>query len=178
MKYYYNYEIYEDGTIKRNGNTIKWNLNNKGYPRVSISYKGKVRRIFVHKLVAELFILDKKSFKYVEGEDIAKINLDKLQVNHKDGNKLNNNVENLEWCTNLYNRRHAIEYGLHKTIPKGDNNIRAKKVKMIGDDIEKTFGSLRSALDYLGKPYSCYSTIAHCCKGDIKTAYGYKWEYL
>lgn len=178
MKYYYNYEIYEDGTIKRNGKTIKWNLNNKGYPRVGISYKGEVKLIFVHKLVAELFISDKKSFKYVEGEDITKIDLDKLQVNHKDGNKLNNNVDNLEWCTNLYNRRHAVEHKLTKPVLKGDNNVRARKVKMIGDNVEKVFGSLRSALDYLGKPYSCYSTIAHCCKGDIKTAYGYRWEYL
>ena len=32
--------------------------------------------------------------------------------------------------------------------------------------------------DYLKKPYSCYSSIAHCCKGDTKTAYGYKWEYI
>ena len=50
--------------------------------------------------------------------------------------------------------------------------------RMIGNDIELIFGSLRSALDYLKKPYSCYSSIAHCCKGDTKTAYGYKWEYI
>ena len=49
---------------------------------------------------------------------------------------------------------------------------------MIGNDIELILGSLRSDLDYLKKPYSCYSSIAHCCKGDTKTAYGYKWEYI
>lgn len=178
MKNYYNYEVYEDGKIKRNGKELKWNLNNKGYPRVSISVKGNKRLIFVHKLVAQLYITDKSNFKYADGEDISKIDLKKLQVNHKDGNKLNNNVSNLEWCTNLYNRRHAIQNGLTKSVPKGDKNVKAKKVKMIGENFEKTFGSLRSALDYLDKPYSCYSSIAHCCKGDTKTAYGFKWEYI
>lgn len=178
MKNYYNYEVYEDGTIKRNGKKLKWNLNNKGYARVGISVNGKVKTKFIHKLVATLYLTDKTNFKYADGEDISKIDLDKLQVNHKDGNKLNNNVNNLEWCTNLYNRRHAIEYGLTQSVPKGDKNARAKKVKMTGNNIEIIFGSLRSALDYLGKPYNCYSSIAHCCKGDIKTAYGYKWEYI
>lgn len=178
MKNYFNYEVYKNGTIKRNGKELKWNLNNKGYPRVSISINGKPKNIFVHKLVAMLFIPDKSTFKSAIKEDRTKINLNKLQINHKDGNKLNNNVENLEWCTNLYNRQHAIENNLAIKPLKGDKNSKAKKVKMIGKNIEKTFGSLRSALDYLGKPYSCYSSIAHCCKGDTKMAYGYKWEYI
>lgn len=178
MKNYYNYEVYEDGTVKRNDKKLKWNLNNKGYARVNISINGKKKATFVHKLVAELFIKDKSNFKHVEGEDISNIDFNKLQVNHIDGNKLNNNVSNLEYCTNLYNRRHAIEHGLTHSVPRGDKNVKARKVKMIGDNTEKTFGSLRSALDYLGKPYDCYSSIAHCCKGDTKTAYGYKWEYI
>lgn len=178
MKHYYNYEVYKDGTIKRNGKMLKWNLNNKGYARVNICINGKAKAMFVHRLIAELFIEDKSHFKYTEGEDISKIDINKLQVNHIDGNKLNNNVNNLEYCTNMYNRKHAIESGLTKNVPKGDKNVKARKVKMIGENIEKTFGSLRSALDYLGKPYSCYSSIAHCCKGDTNTAYGYKWKYV
>ena len=178
MKNYYNYEVYENGIIKRNGKELKWNFNNKGYARVNICINGKSKHVFVHRLVAQLFIVDKKHFKYISGEDISKIDINKLQVNHKDGNKLNNNVNNLEYCTNLYNRKHAMQNGLIKSVPKGDKNVKAKKIKMKGNGFEKTFGSLRSALEYLGKPYNCYSSIAHCCKGDIKTAYGYKWEYL
>ena len=178
MKEYYDYEVYKSGVIKRNGKELKQNLNNKGYPRISISINGKVKLKFVHKLVAELFITDKSDFKCSNREDRNKIDINKLQVNHKDGNKLNNNVDNLEWCSNLYNREHAIKNHLIKTVPKGDKNNRARKVKMIGENTEKTFGSLRSALEYLNKPYSCYSSLSHCCKGDTRTAYGYKWEYI
>ena len=178
IKHYYNYEVHDNGIVKRNKKELKWNLNNKGYPRVTISINGNPKQVFVHKLVATLFISDKFNFKCVPEEDRNKVDLNKLQVNYIDGNKLNNNVTNLEWCTNLYNRRHAIEYNLVNKPLKGDKNSRAKKVKMIGNDIELIFGSLRSALDYLKKPYSCYSSIAHCCKGDTKTAYGYKWEYI
>lgn len=178
MKKYFNYEVYSNGTVKRNGKELKWNLNSKGYPRVTISNGGKSRQVFVHKLVAMLYIPNKSEFKCLPKEDRTKIDLNKLQVNHIDGNKLNNNVKNLEWCTNLYNRRHAIENNLAIKPLKGDENSKAKKVRMNGNGIELIFGSLRSALDYLGKPYSCYSSIAHCCKGDTKTAYGYKWEYV
>ena len=178
MKHYYNYEVYENGDIIRNGKKLKWNLNNKGYPRVTISINGKHKNVFVHKLVAELFIQDKTNFKFAEKEDKAKIDLNKLQVNHIDGNKHNNNIENLEWCTNLYNRQHAIEHGLVQKMPKGDESYRARRVKMTGKNDERIFGSLRSALEYLNKPYKYYSSIVHCCKGDTKTAYGYKWEYI
>ena len=90
------YEITRDGNIfnKRNGHKVKPQPNGKGYLRASIG--GKLR--FVHRLVAE---------KYIPNPD----NLP--QVNHKDGNKLNNSVDNLEWVSNQQNRDHAIKNGLH-----------------------------------------------------------------
>ena len=72
---------------------LKQSLNDKGYPIVNIA--GKIRR--VHRLVAD---------RYIPNPD------NKPQVNHKDGNKLNNNVSNLEWVTNQENRNHAVKYGL------------------------------------------------------------------
>lgn len=90
------YEITKDGKIinKHNNRQVKGQKNGKGYLRVSIG--GKLQ--FVHRLVAE---------KYVPNPE------NKPQVNHKDGNKLNNNYDNLEWCNNSENRKHAISKGLH-----------------------------------------------------------------
>ena len=95
------YEITRDGQVinKTNGHILKPQPNGKGYLRVSISKKLQ----FVHRLVAE---------KYIPNPD----NLP--QVNHKDGNKLNNCVENLEWVSNQENRKHAVNNGLHKTGEK------------------------------------------------------------
>ena len=95
------YEITKSGEIinKHTGRTVKPQLNGKGYGRVAIGKK----LYFVHRLVAE---------KYVPNPD------NKLQVNHKDGNKLNNNADNLEWVSNQENRNHALENGLHTTGEK------------------------------------------------------------
>ena len=90
------YLITEQGEIfnKRNGKKIKPQLNGKGYLRVSIG--GKLQ--FVHRLVAQKYLPNPES---------------KSQVNHKDGNRLNNCVDNLEWVTNQENRTHAVKNKLH-----------------------------------------------------------------
>ena len=99
------YEITRDGQVinKHTNHVLKPQPNAKGYLRVSISKK----LVFVHRLVAEKYIPNPNNLP---------------QVNHKDGNKLNNNVENLEWVDNLENRAHAVKTGLHLSGERATNH--------------------------------------------------------
>ena len=111
------YDITECGEIinKHNGHVVKPQVNGKGYLRVSIGKKLE----FVHRLVAE---------KYVPNSE------NKPQVNHIDGNKLNNSASNLEWVTNQENRDHAVANNLHV---KGEQCPYAKLTKSDVDYIRE-----------------------------------------
>ena len=89
------YQITYDGRVinKRWGREVKPQKNGKGYLRVFMA--GKLR--FVHRLVAELYVPNPEN---------------NPQVNHKDGNKLNNHADNLEWVSNQVNRDHAVKNDL------------------------------------------------------------------
>ena len=108
-RYGYRYYATEDGHIysehlKRN---ISEYTDKDGYKKVRLSNGDGSRKVFsVHRLILETFCPNENS--------------DKLQVNHKDGNKQNNNLSNLEWVTCKENINHAYNLGLYSNI--GDNN--------------------------------------------------------
>lgn len=89
---------------------LKYIINNRGY--MSIMTRGKTS--MVHRLVAFAFILNPEN---------------KPFINHKDGNKLNNHVDNLEWCTTAENNKHARETGLHIQLSGHKLNYKSSTSK-------------------------------------------------
>lgn len=87
------------------------NPDTKGYLQVQLFYESKRYMFAIHRLVANAFMQNKNNYKACSEE--KNIDLNKLQINHKDTDKTNNKLSNLEWCTNLYNMRHAIKNGVY-----------------------------------------------------------------
>jgi hypothetical protein len=87
------YEVSDQGRVKGLKGFVKPKIGRNGYARTELWNKGERRRPSIHRLVAQTFIPNPES---------------KPQVNHLDGNKLNNAVANLEWCTAQENALHAV----------------------------------------------------------------------
>lgn len=157
------YQVSDEGNIRRilkDGSTkpVK-NRPSANYYTVSLSQHGIKKTVAVHRVVAETF-LDRKP--------------DLTEVNHKDGNKFNNRVSNLEWVTAYQNVRHAIE-----ELGKNPFGKPARKVKCVDPKTGRTvaeYKSITEAAKALGK-ISARASISNVCQGYQNSAYGYKWEY-
>lgn len=149
------YAITRDGRVwsYKSGKILKGSINCKGYLQVRIrDCNGDFISKTIHRLVAEAFIP----------------NPDNLpEVNHKDENKLNNCVENLEWCDRTYN----MNYGTVKQ-KLSEFSPHSKKVRCIETDI--IYRSVRHAAAEVGINYS---SISRCCRGEQKTAGKCHWEF-
>ena len=134
------YSIDSDGNIysevhgtSRRLRMMKPFLNNSGYYRIGLfDSNGKRRAHYVHRLVAETLIPNPNDYPV---------------INHIDGNKLNNCVENLEWCTQSENVKHSVRTGRQVCIQVNLENIDTGEILR--------FPSMRQASEYLGK-YSNY----------------------
>lgn len=140
------YAVSNLGNVKniRTNHILAKQLNTIGYERVQLFINGKQKKFFVHRLVAEYF---------VDGMD------NNLVVNHIDGNKLNNNADNLEWCTRSENDLHAFRLGL-RTVQRTSK----PKYKVICIDIDTRdvleFVSASECATYFN---SSANYIRECC---------------
>jgi hypothetical protein len=116
---YPDFSISQCGKIKRNGTgkILKTFIHKKGYEMVNIKPDGRGagKTLKIHRLVAAAFIPNP---------------LNKPQVNHKDGDKTNNDVSNLEWATPRENMKHAFDTGL-STPPKNPTKFTDEVVREI-----------------------------------------------
>lgn len=170
------YEISNFGNVRslfRYKKILKWNIVSSGYASVQL-FKNKAGTGFlVHRLVATAFIREPR---------------DNEQVNHIDENKLNNNVENLEWVSPLENMRYGTrterqkkntDYTTEqrKNIARSNGEKVCKAVSQFTKDgvYIKTYKSAKEAHKETGLNHS---HILECCMGKrYKTVGGYIWKY-
>ena len=173
------YTIDTEGNVysKRKHKYLKQTINKYGYCKVTLQ-KDKYKKMYsVHRLVAETFIS----------------NYNKLpQVNHIDGNKQNNHVANLEWCTAKHNMNEAVRTGLFdncKKIQKENavknnlnkyhilaNEVTKKKIAQYDkqNNLLNTYESISEASRKIG---ITITSISYSANGKRKTAGGFIWHF-
>ena len=144
------YAVTEDGKVwsYRKNRFLKPVLYNNGYLYVSF----KRKRYAVHRLVAGAYLDNPNNYP---------------EVNHKDENKLNNSLSNLEWCSHDYN----TNYG---TRTERIAKKQGKQVLCV--ELNRMFSSFSDAARAIG--LKSHVSIVNCLRGRAKTAGGYHWEAI
>ena len=151
------YQVSNLGNVKSLGNgdnknnvgkerMLKLQKDKDGYLTVFLSIHNYKRLHKVHRLVALAFLPNPNNYP---------------QINHKDKNKSNNNVDNLEWCTAQYNVDYSVSKPVNQYSLDGIYIATYKSIK----EASRTTGT-----DQTG--------IVQCCKGKLKTSGGFIWKYV
>lgn len=161
---YEGYRVSNIGRVMgiRTENAMKLNLLKNGYYSVGIIAE-KRKTCYVHRLMAEAFLerIDGKNF-----------------VNHKNGIKTDNRIENLEWCTQKENMKHArdlgLAYGHLVGVPSMLEATRKPVIKICKNtgNVIESFNSLNECMRITG-----LSSVRYCVVGKQKETGGYFWAY-
>lgn len=148
------YQVSNLGRIKSKRKILK--PINGEYLKVGLSKNGIQKTLTIHRLVAQTFIENSNNYNF---------------VNHKDENKHNNTINNLEWCSSLYNCNYGTR---NKKISENQSKYKIIQKDKEGNIIKvwKNIWELTHNTNYKKDNISC------CCRGKYKYAYGYKWEYI
>lgn len=132
------------------GKVIKQGMLNSGYKVVWLSKQGKVKALTVHRLIMKSF---HKQFN------------NSKDINHKDGNKTNNNLSNLEWMTRSENVKHS-----HETL---NRKTTKRKIKCV--ETGEIFDSIKEASIHTGVSRS---SVSHAVNGRTNKSGGYTWKLI
>jgi len=163
------YEVSNSGKVRmlRNGNSHymaekRCQKNNKGYLTTMLSNKDRSRkRWLVHRLVAIAFLPNPNNYPY---------------INHKDENKENNSVDNLEWCDNRYNVLYSLER--HERATPNTRNGKRKHMRVIQCTMDgEVIREWENAREVFRETGMSDCSVTSCCLGKRNMAYGYKWRY-
>lgn len=159
-----NYTVNRNGSIQNKDSVfIKLGVGSSGYVQFNAYSKGHMRTFSVHRLVAMAYHPNP---------------LNLPEVNHKDGNKLNNNDWNLEWSTRSNNILHGFRTGLIKKSMvgrKGGKHWASKVVvRIFNNETVAEYESTGLAADATGFNKG---SIQDACKGRLKTYKGHIWKY-
>lgn len=143
-------DMFINGRV-RHGRILTNRNRPDGYQDVLLSYNGKQYRPKVHRLVAQAFVANPDGLE---------------EINHKDEDKTNNAVENLEWCTRKYNN--AYRGLLSRRAPSVSIQVKA-----LFNDKQKEFPSVKRAAKYFGiSPSGIYD----CLNNKQKTTHGMRFQ--
>ena len=163
---YSNYLIFEDGQIysKKSKKFLHPFKKTSGYYAINLYDNfGKNKMFFIHRLIAELFIPNPNNY---------------TDVNHKDENKQNNNINNLEWCNKSYNENYGSKKIRELETKTQTNKINGhKKIRQfdLNGNFIKDWDSLTEASNNLK---ICIGNISSVINGKRNQAGGYIWKKI
>jgi len=154
----------ETSNACRKGRILKQFKNRDGYVVVSIYKNAKIKTKTVHRMIADVFIKEEK------GKD---------QINHINGIKHDNRIENLERSNNSLNQKHAFKNGLQicRFINKHGAEHDASKAVSQYDKQGNHIADYESQIDAMKATGIDNRYISACCRGINKTARGYIWQF-